>query len=104
MRISDWSSDVCSSDLDADRARANRRSLAKLLQGDEHGRALFGVGRSERAILSSPGGFLEGSVSMARQVVSAADLSGAERPERSEARRGGQEVVSTCRSQWASYH
>src|SRR3546814_4883874 len=87
-RISDWSSDVCSSDL--------MRRQGKSAQ------TAIGSGRTSlnRELLSYLGG--------ARR--------GVERPERgngaevtrfrdrSEERRGGNECVSTCRSRWAQDH
>src|SRR3546814_16939380 len=88
MRISDWSSDVCSSDLGG-RIRAVRR-----------GRPWFNVARgSERR---------NGS----RERDSWRHVRGAPRNRRgrrrgvrrSEERRVGKECVSTCRSRWSPYH
>src|SRR3546814_8202169 len=77
MRISDWSSDVCSSDL----------------QGKVSGRKVDGsvLAVNERA--RTPGGenFEQHRVR---------DTS----VERSEERRVGKECVSTCRSRWSPYH
>src|SRR3546814_5134255 len=82
MRISDWSSDVCSSDLlslkpeglEALPRRYSDKSLVKLgapLPGD----------------LGSPVLQTEASLGL-----------------RSEERRVGKECVSTCRSRWSPYH
>src|SRR3546814_17700681 len=81
MRISDWSSDVCSSDLDAARlqlAPAVDRRGRLVRTGRPLGRRV-GFRRRElpRIALSLP---------------------------RSEERRVGKECVSTCRSRWAPYH
>src|SRR3546814_9189915 len=79
MRISDWSSDVCSSDLGADRdpgARTSRR------QGDRGQGHLQGLWR-QAAVRGS-------------ELHPAAG--------RSEERRVGKECVSTCRSRWSPYH
>src|SRR3546814_10113223 len=84
MRISDWSSDVCSSDL-------GRRAQARA------GRP--GGGRGGPPQRAAPG-------SQAPERDAAADrldLRGA-RPGRSEERRVGEECVSTCRSRWSPYH
>src|SRR3546814_5713987 len=89
MRISDWSSDVCSSDL-LDEARA------ELLQCRRE--ALAGTPRTP--------GLAEG---MERRQLRDADEAGCdavilEREQRSEERRVGNECVSTCRSRWSPYH
>src|SRR3546814_4712280 len=77
MRISDWSSDVCSSDLKLllRRAAGGVSALPDLLAR----KAQAGCGGR-----SGP--------CVARQ------------PERSEERRVGKECVSTCRSRWSPYH
>src|SRR3546814_16979261 len=92
MRISDWSSDVCSSDLvggaggavpDDDGVGAHR------LQGQR--------GVLERLALGD-GGALGGEV----DDVGGQPLGGRlERYARSEERRVGKECVSTCRSRWS---
>src|SRR3546814_5518162 len=83
MRISDWSSDVCSSDLTR-RVRGAGRTL-ELEKGGSEPRTLTDRAKREgRAIR-----YLYG-----RQA----------RPERSEERRVGKECVSTCRSRGAPYH
>src|SRR3546814_17221448 len=93
MRISDWSSDVCSSDLQL--GGGGLRDLAAVCP-HQHG------DRTEHhflAVLGCRAGtqlwpFADlGSVSHAdRQAV------------RSEARRVGKECVSTCSSRWSPYH
>src|SRR3546814_1877030 len=80
MRISDWSSDVCSSDL----AHRDRRQQA----GGDPGRE----GHEERRDATAPAGD-EGDGQDDRREV-----------QRSEERRVGKECVSTCRSRWAPYH
>src|SRR3546814_20768235 len=99
MRISDWSSDVCSSDLNPSPAAAKfgcaSLSLAALSQrrgahhcienrGKRH--AYWGCGAGWRA----RGG---------ESLVKAGDGR-----RRSEERRVGKECVSTCRSRWSPYH
>src|SRR3546814_20867033 len=99
MRISDWSSDVCSSDLvrklyDADAALADVRNdlevLSKILwnKGDKSSvRTLLAPNQKEHceAMLYAVGGMLNAWIS-------------------SEERRVGKECVSTCRSRWSPYH
>src|SRR3546814_14671383 len=98
MRISDWSSDVCSSDLHAtgftDRVRrevvveqevflvlagdgVDDLAVARGAQGDRDDRLGLAAGEQRRAM-------------HARQ--------------RSEERRVGKEWGSTCRSRWSPYH
>src|SRR3546814_3613245 len=82
MRISDWSSDVCSSDLRGP------------IIGLEH----FTSGALEGA----PAGFLT------RLLADRAARGGGHLldfgHQRSEERRVGKECVSTCRSRWSPYH
>src|SRR3546814_11780601 len=102
MRISDWSSDVCSSDL-VDLPEAEFRaalegigvpapwpavlseSSAKSATG-----ALFDDSRTLSALIGRPTTPLADSVKVALA--------------RSEERRVGKECVSTCRSRWSPYH
>src|SRR3546814_2290475 len=85
MRISDWSSDVCSSDL-AGPGRSGTaprptlhllphagEEVAKNVRADDH------LARDDAKI-------------------------GVDGPSRSEERRVGKECVSTCRSRWSPYH
>src|SRR3546814_7275578 len=74
MRISDWSSDVCSSDLRRPHRhgdQAHGHSSNDALRADPHGR--------DRDLQNRP-------------------------LDRSEERRVGTECVSTCRSRWSPYH
>src|SRR3546814_14422703 len=81
MRISDWSSDVCSSDLFAERQRHLRRQDFDPDRRDDHRAAHRPVGQSARAQVRNP-----------RAV------------RRSAERRVGKECVSTCRSPCSQYH
>src|SRR3546814_14824936 len=103
MRISDWSSDVCSSDL--------------LVVRDDEGKPAVGVRRLTEAIssdklryfvgnFSSAVGLAELEVARQEKVLQYAaggseDFTGSRR---SEERRVGKECVSTCRSRWSPYH
>src|SRR3546814_1634679 len=85
MRISDWSSDVCSSDL----GRVPSAGVA--------GAALPGSGRNRMSIL--PRWCTGAHDSVSQIVASMASRSS----RRSEERRVGKECVSTCRSRWSPY-
>src|SRR3546814_3941573 len=85
MRISDWSSDVCSSDLAGALLGRARRQL-----DHRHGVALVFL-RQEAA-------------GQARVEEAAEQRHHQERQYRSEERRVGKECVSTCRSRWSPYH
>src|SRR3546814_9702875 len=74
MRISDWSSDVCSSDLGCG---CDRQEVAGAAPRRARARLPVAAGR---------------------------DHSASVRLERSEERRVGKEWVSTCRSRWSPYH
>src|SRR3546814_3374915 len=85
MRISDWSSDVCSSDLRVQAVLRTRELLARELQ-----RAQEPLHRQNGSTAAPQFGVEEAHVE--RAVV------------RSEERRVGKECVSTCRSRWSPYH
>src|SRR3546814_5416605 len=85
MRISDWSSDVCSSDLDG--MWAHKPGFGSLVEAMSGFAAMNGFG--DRAPVLPP-------LALADMV---AGLYG-----RSEERRVGKECVSTCRSRWSQYH
>src|SRR3546814_18581364 len=114
MRISDWSSDVCSSDLDLRVVKA----LADLL--DSPAGALWYVEESSLALATTwnlPVFSLAGSDAAAladffhahEEVVDLRNGSPATEPTtaaplRSEERRVGKECVSTCRYRWSPYN
>src|SRR3546814_2819680 len=93
MRISDWSSDVCSSDLDL---------LAEILEAQvaEHRMA---AQREIRAVELQDQAGVDDRLVFARHHVGEREDVGllARRPEE---RRVGKECVSTCRSRWSPYH
>src|SRR3546814_3431331 len=111
MRISDWGSDVCSSDLAALRQRREQRGVGgEAGREEERGLAAImarGVG-FERLML---GVIAAQQTRAARARGKAAFDARGERVaegvtirERSEERRVGKECVSTCRSRWSPYH
>src|SRR3546814_9507997 len=78
VRISDWSSDVCSSDLIVSSARESRRVSARRIRNRiAQFKAVIGNGEC---------------------------VAQHSRRRRSEERRVGKECVSTCRSRWSPYH
>src|SRR3546814_15548476 len=93
MRISDWSSDVCSSDLrGVDSLNARWGNLKAILAGDfllaKASEIAAGLGTDVAGLLAAPiGSLCEGAVH-----------------DRSEERRVVKECVSTCRSRWSQSH
>src|SRR3546814_13280790 len=120
MRISDWSSDVCSSDLrhraDGSDALGDRRgiSIAMAQQIEIAGGAKRIVSpRSEehRPFQNKPFALIRNAKAIeqplqriAREEDLKIGLLPAGSIERSEERRVGKECVSTCRSRWSPYH
>src|SRR3546814_16418717 len=110
MRISDWSSDVCSSDLILGEPAGDRLAVDafRRLAARKFGMA-GNVGRLRNLILvprdqyAVPGqhqvGFDEIGPLFDRQLIARQRMFG-----RSEERRVGNECVSTCRSRWSLYH
>src|SRR3546814_13444109 len=96
MRISDWSSDVCSSDLRAQRGEARvqvTRQRAELPQQRV-------VDLQAAATLA--GTQAQGEVDLAARHPRR-DALAQGRLQRSEERRVGKECVSKCRSRWSQY-
>src|SRR3546814_7488393 len=84
MRISDWSSDVCSSDL-----CARARPTASTIAGDAfmpHSALIWPISKRNQETNGRYGRFYLHD------------------QDRSEERRVGKECVSTCRSRWSPYH
>src|SRR3546814_14494269 len=91
MRISDWSSDVCSSDLATATRASTTTACGRIWRG--RGRDL-GRGRDSAIVAASVKTDGQHQPAVALQPVEA----------RSEERRVGKECVSTCRSRWSPYH
>src|SRR3546814_17986545 len=117
MRISDWSSDVCSSDLEAEERRLAARDLADAF-GLPIGNAvdfwteaaLFSAAGLD-ALVCGPGNIAQAhtadewvSLSPLQDYAEAVRRIIASESRRSEARRVGTEGVSTCRSRWSPDH
>src|SRR3546814_15075670 len=104
MRISDWSSDVCSSDL-------TEFGLAAYFYASDLGRVFrvgealeYGIVGVNTGIISSEaapfGGIKASGVGREGSKYGIEDYLEI----RSEERRVGKECVSTCRSRWSPYH
>src|SRR3546814_13987475 len=130
MRISDWSSNVCSSDLlllhvgvlDGDESTAHGLDAGELgarlvlqrrhLGGDHRGAVedvlvLQQVRLEGEDLLQAQAPLLVPGPRQAERLVPRRELHGAGARalgERSEERRVGQEGVRTCRSRWSPYH
>src|SRR3546814_2703088 len=117
MRISNWSSDVCSSDLGAyfDNPERMEAEAAATKSSNEQYRITTDADRTRptfsnaeilettaraTAVERDPAAFLEGE-EMSSASGSCTPLPPATR---SEERRVGKECVSTCRSRWSPYH
>src|SRR3546814_11631379 len=88
MRISDWSSDVCSSDLWSDLTLEQRAEKVGAARD-------YCAGQIDRLVeLSANELGLPVAQNKPRHLASL----------RSEERRVGKECVSTCRSRWSPYH
>src|SRR3546814_14120587 len=104
MRISDWSSDVCSSDLvKAGQRLANWDPLTRPIVSEYAGTVRF-ENVEEGATVARQ---LDEVTGLSTLVVITPKTRGGKtvmRPQRSEERRGGKECVSTCRSRWWPCH
>src|SRR3546814_1277815 len=96
VRISDWSSDVCSSDLGLTTVLIGR--IAEFEQD-----ANFVQRHVQRAAVADERKTL-GMRLVVDPVVAFAARGRRQQPFRSEERRVGKECVSTCRSRWSPYH
>src|SRR3546814_12553459 len=99
MRISDWSSDVCSSDLG--KGIKEQRKVVRILHRNSIQSVLWGRSLEQlvlKQVLVCPGvsntGLLFMTIPKYRKWP----------PKRSEERRVGKEWVSTGRSRWLPYH
>src|SRR3546814_18841058 len=99
MRISDWSSDVCSSDLPARNLHAGSERDGVTRRFSQELPALASL--AARFLHWRPHEFW--SATPAELVMALADPQTAP-AQRSEERRVGKECVSTCRSRWSPYH
>src|SRR3546814_17566428 len=101
MRISDWSSDVCSSDLRV--VHTDQSSTSSLaVPGSATDRYISTIGDKYWTFLPSANFILDLSEQDRLRMSFSRQMSRARF--RSEERRVGKECVSTCRSRWSPYH
>src|SRR3546814_21080336 len=98
MRISDWSSDVCSSDLFRQSLERGGVKPVRLPPRSPNLNAF-----AERFVLSIKSECLDNLVLLGERHLRTAVREYAAHY-RSEERRVGKECVSTCRSRWSPYH
>src|SRR3546814_20993488 len=102
MRISDWSSDVCSSDLERFPValRQHMDDAEQLTRDNTMLNLCIAVGYGGRSDIT------QAMRKLAVQVAAGDLAADAITPEliRSEERRVGKECVSTCRSRWSAIH
>src|SRR3546814_18314664 len=107
MRISDWSSDVCSSDL----LGGDATLTSEFINGDfatiylsprDYHRVHMPTTGTLRQTIYVPGKLFSVNQTTSENVPGL--FARNERLVRSEERRVGKECVSTCRSRWSPYH
>src|SRR3546814_8111277 len=97
MRISDWSSDVCSSDLPGQHDEIVERRVDHQRLDDVAGDQKFQAEQDAAAERRAERAIGLGSVARPRPPRKQKGCSSGER-------RVGTECVSTCRSRWSTYH
>src|SRR3546814_20909291 len=102
MRISDLSSDVCSSDLGIAEQRVGSRVKQRANHRQRSALTQSGNGKNQgcRVAIRGDAGIALHIGIVLEQYPKAVDMTA----ERSEERRVGKECVSTCRSRWSPYH
>src|SRR3546814_15557604 len=101
MRISDWSSDVCSSDLFRPETGRTHQLRVHALEGLGFplvGDPVYGRGGTKTRTL------LHAERLVVKRDVKPSIIDEAPFPDRTEERRVGKACVSTCRGRWATYH
>src|SRR3546814_15108850 len=98
MRISDWSSDVCSSDLSCHRLHQAGDAGRRVDEAVEHVPPTHGVAEPALIFAQCSGG--SSHTTTIPGIVTAC----LQRKARSEERSVGKEFVSTCRSRWSPFH
>src|SRR3546814_13326433 len=112
MRISDWGSDVCSSDLDRDRARRaaeqdrfGERAMHRRLEPGQVAIIASMLGAAHAISAPPPNEKKDRKKLDAAKAIDRPKMIWiSRRNPRSEERRVGKECVSTCRSRWSPYH
>src|SRR3546814_17544235 len=106
MRISDWSSDVCSSDLieDIEFQFEIKRTRAETDKAAADERAAIGFDNFLKHCGNACGVVGIGLIDDAKREFHPPMVKVHIAGDRSEERRVGKECVSTCRSRWSPYH
>src|SRR3546814_17216302 len=102
MRISDWSSDVCSSDLSG--RGANHSFTIEPQPWSELDDLAKATNATPFMVVHSALAVLLARLSATTDIAIGAPLAGRGEAERSEERRVGKECVSTCRYRWSPEH
>src|SRR3546814_15098923 len=104
MRISDWSSDVCSSDLGA-YVRYPADDLLTVLAIESERAGAFVIGEDLGTVEEGVRDDLAQIGVLSTRLVYFEDTPTSQWPSnRSEERRAGKECVSRCKSRWSPYH
>src|SRR3546814_14218998 len=103
MRISDWSSDVCSSDLIGSLRRPGYR-LPTVFDHAGNIDRVFHQFEVPRILLGKIEDIIDDRQEMPSAISDILRVYFVVRIARSEERRVGKECVSTCRSRWSPYH
>src|SRR3546814_19475358 len=106
MRISDWSSDVCSSDLPGLAGCTGRRARA-FPSGTIHIASAYSLPATELEELMPQKSFVLLATGFAGALLLATPAIAGDAGDilkRADERRVGKECVSTCRSRWSPYH
>src|SRR3546814_6937512 len=117
MRISEWSSDVCSSDLrasgrmkkpmstiDPSRLLQMRSSILNQNQALQRAAGQGGIGAAGGGVEGGGAPDFGAAINNALQQVNAQQAKASHITERSEERRGGKECVSPGRARWSTDH
>src|SRR3546814_16621089 len=112
MRISDWSADVCSSDLPPTQRQSGAIGAATATQTVEGGAGGGAASKKGKRTIYLPPGFMKARLLTGIDALASRDatsnpepiIARVQAPARSEERRVGQECVRTCRSRWSPYH
>src|SRR3546814_12715682 len=111
MRISDWSSDVCSSDLnDSTGAQTEKHQkrmmgeIAKLVEGSKMGTGYLDPADYDRTVSILLSAKSDPVITKKPEGAWTHAIFDAAKKYRSEERRVGKECVRTCRSRWSPDH
>src|SRR3546814_18521817 len=104
MRISDWSSDVCSSDLIVQALKKQGFRVSSDLRGEKITRKIREHSMQKVPYILVVGEKERDAATVAVRQRGGVDLGVMALADRSEERRVGKECVSTCRSRWSTDH